>query len=257
MVLAPRWATPAVLAGILTFGTGAPAQTRLRVDPRTSLAWWQVNPHLNHLWATTCPEEPSWRPGEGRSSGWVIGEGLRPPKHGYAAVSDTSIVPVYPRKAVLPLCSEAVEGEVVVADTVRWQGVSGEVIVRAEALITGEERRDAYTRQAIFQIERYPEIRFFIDSIVNVTEQADTLRGTVVGRFNVHGVTKPMTAAVRAWHETRGLRVLAKFRVDAQDLTEQYGFSRFALGLGVVTRIWQDLFMGVDLVLRPQAMSGH
>ena len=50
----------------------AQAQSRWTADKRASLAWWQINPHLNHLWATTCPEEPSWRPGEGRSGGWVI-----------------------------------------------------------------------------------------------------------------------------------------------------------------------------------------
>lgn len=245
----------AILTCFVAIATSAAAQNRWRVDPRASLAWWQVNPHLNHLWATTCPEDPAWRPGEGRSSGWVIGEGLKPPKHGYAAVSDTTIVPLYPRKEVSPLCTEAVEGEITVADTARWLGVSGQVTVSGDALITGEERRDAYTRQAILQTERYPQIRFIIDSVVNVTHEADTVRGTAVGKFNLHGVTRPMTAGVRAWPTAGGLRVLAKFHVPAMDLTQVYGLSRFALGLGVTTRIWHHLFMGVDVVLRPQAAA--
>jgi len=39
-------------------------------------------------------------------------------------------------------------------------------------------------------------------------------------------------------------------------LTSVYGLSRFALGLGVTTKIWMDLFMGVDLLLRPAAAGG-
>jgi hypothetical protein len=216
-----------------------------------------MSPHLNHLWATTCPEEPSWRPGEGRSAGWVIGQGFKPPKHGYAGVNDTTIVPLYPRHEALSVCTDAVSGQILVADTAQWQGVRGEVTVRAEALITGEERRDAFTRQSILQTDRYPEIRFTIDSVVNVTRQADTLRGSAVGVFYLHGVRKPMAVAVRAWPELGGLRVVGKFRVPAQSLTEEFGLSRFALGLGVTTRIWYDLFMGVDVILRPQTTAGN
>jgi hypothetical protein len=246
-----------LLVALLAIASRAPAQTRFTIDPRASLAWWQVNPHLNHLWATTCPEEPSWRPGEGRSGGWVIGKGSKPPKHGYAAVSDTTIVPLYPRHEALSVCTEAVEGQLLVADTVQWREVRGEVTVRAAALITGEERRDAYARRAILQTDRYPEIRFTIDSVVDMTRQADTLRGLAVGVFYLHGVRKPMAVAVRAWPELGGLRVVGKFRVPAQSLTEEFGLSRFALGLGVTTRIWYHLFMGVDVVLRPQTTAGN
>lgn len=59
-----------------------------------------------------------------------------------------------------------------------------------------------------------------------------------------------MRAAVRAWPESGGLRVLGKFRIPAQAITHEYGISSIALGLGVGVRIWQDLFMGVDLLLR-------
>ena len=82
------------------------------------------------------------------------------------------------------------------------------------------------------------------------------MRGTAVGKLNLHGVTRPMTAGVRAWPEAGGLRVLAKFHIPAGELTTVYGFSRFALGLGVQTKIWYHLFMGVDLLLRTQATSG-
>ena len=230
----------------------AHAQTRWTIDPKASLAWWQVNPHLSHLWATTCPEEPSWRPGEGRSGGWVIDRAFRPPKQGYAAVSDTTNVPLYPRPRVRSVCTEAVSGEVVVADQAQWRGVRGQVVVKAAALVGGEERRDAYARQAILETTRYPDIKFRIDSLVNVTRRGDTIIGTAVGMFTLRDVTKPVTASVRGYPAAGGVRVLGKFSIKAEDLVPEYGMSKFALGLGVGARVWIDLFMGVDLVLRSE-----
>ncbi|HYT70311.1 MAG TPA: YceI family protein [Gemmatimonadales bacterium] len=232
----------------------APAQTRWTIDPKASLAWWQMDPHLNHLWATTCPQEPSWRPGEGRSAGWYIDQMLRPSKTGFAAVSDTVHIPLYPRHKVRSVCPDAVvEGEVMAQDTARWQGIRGQVTVKGEALITGENRRDAFARKAVLETTRYPEIRFTVDSLVGVTRQSgDTLRGTAVGVFSLHGVTKPVGAAFRAWPEAGGVRVLAKFHVPASSLVGEFGLSNYSLGLGVGTRVWKDLFMGVDLLLRPE-----
>jgi hypothetical protein len=232
------------------------AQTRWTVDPKSSLAWWQMNPHMNHLWATTCPEEPSWRPGEGRSGGWSISQVFTPPKHGYAAVSDTTIIPLYPRRKVRSVCREAVTGEITVSDTATWRGVTGKISVKADMLVGGEDRRDAYARQAILETVRYPDILWAIDSLVNVTRRGDTLSGTARGVFTVHGVSQPSDAFVRFWHEGNGVRVLAKFNVDASELVTVYGISKFALGLGAATKIWQDLYMGVDLVLVPSASRG-
>jgi hypothetical protein len=143
-----------------------------------------------------------------------------------------------------------VTGQVRVADTTSWRGARGDVVVRADALVTGAEGRDTYTRQAILQTNRWPDVRFTLDSLVDVTRQADTLRGTALGVFTLRDVAKPMTAAVRAWPEAGGLRVLAKFRVLASQLVPEYGLPKYALGLGVGLNIFQDLFMGVDLLLR-------
>lgn len=245
----------AALLCVLT-AVHAQAQGRWTADTKASLAWWQVNPHMNHLWATTCPEEPSWRPGEGRSGGWSISQVFQPPKHGYAAVSDTTIIPLYPRRKVRSVCAEAVTAEVTVADTVSWRGVRGRVVVKGDALVGGEDRRDAYARKAILETMRYPEIQFALDSLVGVTRKGDTLSGTAHGIFTVHGVSQPSDAFIRFWPEAGGVRVLGKFHVDASDLTQIYGISKFALGLGVATKVWQELYMGVDLWLRPGGSSG-
>jgi hypothetical protein len=174
---------------------------------------------------------------------------------GYAAVPDTVNVPLYPRWEARSICTEAVKGQVRAADTVAWRGVRGDIAVSADALISGAEGRDSYTRQAILQTNRWSEIRFTLDSLVHVTRQADTLRGTAVGVFTLRDVAKPMTAAIRAWPEAGGLRVLAKFRVMASSLVPEYGLPKFALGLGVGLNIFQDLFMGADLLLRREAAA--
>jgi hypothetical protein len=217
-------------------------QTRWTVDPKLSLAWWQINPHLNHLWATTCPQEPSWRPGEDRSSG------PRRPPTGYAAIIDT-VVPLRPRWRALPLCEPAVRGEIATADTTYWRDTQGLIVVQSGALTIGQDMRDEYARKTITEPYRYPDIRFFIDSLTQVTP-GDTLIATVVGTFEFRGVRHRTTAAARAWREAGGLRVTAKFDIPATALSDTFGISKIALGLGVGSVIWKTVHMGVDVVLK-------
>lgn len=235
------------------------AQTRWTAERRSSLAWYQMNPHLNHLWATTCPEEPSWRPGDGYSGGWSVSQMFKPPKHGYAAVSDTTIIPLYPRRKVRSVCTEAVTGEFTIADTVNWTGISGKVVVEAAKVFSADNRRDEYARKSVLETHRYPEIQFVVDSMVNITRKGDTLSGTAWGVFTVHGNSQPMDAGIRFWHEpgTGGLRVLGKFHITAEDMIKKYGISKFALGLGAATNIWQDLYMGVDMLVKPEGSGGN
>jgi hypothetical protein len=207
-----------------------------------SLAWWQINPHLNHLWATTCPREPSWRPGEDRISG---PQALRT---GYAAVVDT-VIPVHPRKWALPLCGRAVRGEIVTSDAASWSGTKGLIVVQADALTIGQPVRDDYAKRAIFDVRRYPDLRFTIDSLTGVVP-GDTLRAGIAGSFEFRGVKKPVTGMGRAWPEAGGLRVTARFDMTPDDLTDTFGLSKLAMGLGVASAVWQHVHAGVDLVLK-------
>jgi hypothetical protein len=235
------------LVGSLTAVAAVPAQTRWTVDPKISLAWWQMSPHLNHLWATTCPGDPSWLPGEGRDAGW--GSAPAQTKTREAAIEDTVNVPIHPRRTARPICPEAVRGEVMVTDTVHLGGVHGAVMVQGAALVTGLALRDLLMQRTL-ETTRFPEIRFTLDSLVDVTRQADTVRGTAVGVVLLHGHEEPARAAFQAWPEAGGKRVLAKIRVRAASLVTEFGMSRMALDLGVGTDIWKSLFMGVDLVAR-------
>jgi hypothetical protein len=65
---------------------------------------------------------------------------------------------------------------------------------------------------------------------------------------------------LRFWPEEGGMRVLGKLRIPAHDLIPVYGVSGLALGLGVGVRIWEHVYMGVDLMMRPSeaaASSSH
>jgi polyisoprenoid-binding protein YceI len=239
-----------VLLCLLAAVAGTQVETRWTVDPKASLAWWQIDPHLNHLWATTCPQEPSWQPGELTAGGWDQPSSFS--KKGFGWVSDTVHVPLYPRYSVRFVCTEALAGQIVVQDTIRWTGVRGQIAIRADALVSGENMRDAYARAAILQTATYPEIRLTIDSLVDVSRQADTLRGTAMGTLSLHGKANPVTAVVQAFPEGGGTRVLARVRIPAVSLVTDWGLSRQALGFGVSMSIWKDLFIGADLLLHRQ-----
>ena len=221
---------------------------RWAVDGRTSLAWWQVDPNYGHLWATTCPSDPSWQPGEGRDAGLRVDYDTRP-QTVFSARSDSRI-PLFPRGAVTPVCRQAVRGEISADDTGRWRGVRGTVTVAADSLFTGLSLRDAYARRAVLQTGRYPELRFTIDSLVDV-QPGDTVRATAVGVFEAHGARHPARASLVAWRDSAGFRVRAQFSVPATALVEEFSMSRWALGMGVVSRRWNTVHMGIDVILRP------
>jgi polyisoprenoid-binding protein YceI len=243
----------ATFAYLLAAHPVAQAQTRWVVDGKGSLAWWQVDPHMNHLWATTCPSEPTWKVGEGHSSGWtnhgaVTAEGTR----GFANVSDTIHVPLYPRPRIRTLCEPAVKGYVVLPDTVGWRGAHGEIIVDATKIFTGERERDEYAQNAILGVHVYPDIKYKIDSLVNMSYRGDTLVGTAMGQWTFRGKTRPVNASVESYRVSSGTRVLAKFRIPVMDLIKEYGVSRRSVGLGIGLNIWKTLFVGVDLLMRTE-----
>jgi len=196
-----------VVAGFIP--TAAQAQMKFKVSERSSLAWWQMSPHLGHLWATTCPGEPSWQPGDERSAGWQVDES-RAPKTGHANVMDTVHVPIYPRPTATEVCAPAVRGEFTAADTVNWTGVKGLVLVRADQLITGLDMRDNYARKAILQTSAYPDIKFQVDSLVNVKHVGDTTMATAVGFLEIRAIRSPKKVPLKIFHEPLGLRVTGK-----------------------------------------------
>lgn len=247
--------TLALLACVSAF-RAARAQTgeaRWVIDPKASLAWWQVLPHLEHLFATTCPQDPSWIPGWGRSggSGWHLDVTVLkvPP------VWDTVHIPIFKRRGIRPICTPAIQGELLAADTLSWRGVRGRVVVQAKEMVTGQRMRDAFARDVVLDVDQYPEIQFTFDSLVDFHRTGDTLTGLALGTLQVHGVGRRIDAPIKAWHEEGATRVTTRFHVPAPELTDVFKMSKFALGLGVRMGVWKEIWMGADLVLRPAASN--
>jgi len=240
-----------VLLGCLILAAPAAARGQMRytVDARSSFAWWQMSPNLNHLWATTCPGDSSWRPGEGRSSGWYINPKLKLPHTGYANVDDTVHVPLYPRTRVYPSCVEAIRGEVVAPDTLHWRGTLGSILVKGETFVTGETMRDLLMHQ-VMQTSQFPDIAFSLDSLTDLSQRGDTLFAKAIGVLTFRDTKNPTVAVVKAFRDAGGMRVIAKWRRPAHDLLEMTPKLHY-LGLGVNTNIWHDFFMGADIVFRP------
>lgn len=239
----------------IALGLGSTAveaqQTSFTVDPRTSLSWWQLNPHMMHLWGTTCPQDPSWRPGEGvsMSQAGAFLKALRA-RTGYSTTLDT-VVPLYPRRTARPLCTEAVSGQVTVEDMRTLRGVKGTLEVDAADLFTGLDMRDKFLRD-VLETTRHPSIRFTIDSLAAV-QPGDTIKANAHGSFTLRGVSTPMIVPVLAWQEAGGLRVTGDFEMVATDMTDVYGISKYKLGLGVGQALWKFLHMGIDVVLKEES----
>jgi hypothetical protein len=214
-----------------------------------------MSPHLNHLWATTCPEETSWRPGENRSPGWHINPRLRLPKIGFANVDDTINVPLYPRDEVEPVCSQAVQGELLLPDTITWRGARAEVAVTGDALISGEAMRDLLMHQ-ILETNSHPKITFTLDSLVGMIKQADGLVGSAVGTLTIRGMPEPIVATLKVFPDAGGMRVLAKWHIPADTLRVLTPKLRY-LSLGANTNLWHDFFMGADLVFRAEPTGAN
>jgi len=228
------------------------------IEPQASLAWWQVNPHLNHLWATTCPGDAFWMPGDGNTGGWKIDLSLLPADYGFTGnyyrgsgrnLSPPEHIPLFHRKDVQRVCGEAVHGEVVMRDASGWRSITGNVVVDAGSLETGSDIRDG-GMHSILETMKYPTLSFRLDSLEDI-QPGDTLRATAVGIFTLRDIGTPVSVPVKVWRDAGGLRVVGKFMIPTDALLTTYHMSAFKLGLGVAHRLWRELHMGFDLVLVP------
>jgi polyisoprenoid-binding protein YceI len=228
------------VAGLFAGSVAEAQETKWSVEGLSSLAWWQINPHRQLMWGTTCPEDPAWQPGEGASQS---SKG-----NPFGASSDTAYARHASRR-VDTRCAPSVTGTVTRNDSTGWEGVQGSIVVRAGALMTGLDMRDRYARTVVLETARYPEIRFTIDSLVNV-ERGETTRALAVGTFELRGERVPMSVPITFSECAAGLRVRATFDIPVRSLVERFHVSRYALGLAN-QGVWKSIEVGVDVVLAP------
>jgi hypothetical protein len=138
---------------------------------------------------------------------------------------------------------------VTVEDTVSWRGVTGEIVVYPDSLVSGYRDRDRTARVSVFGTYTWQQIRFHIDSLAGV-QPGDTIRATVHGRFSFRGVETPTSGPLIARREAVGLRVLARLVMAPSDLIEIYGAPAQLLKLGTSTGVWHAIYFGVDVVLQ-------
>lgn len=237
----------AVLAAVVPVKQAAAQQTNYVIDHYRSSVWWQLDPHFGHLWATSCPNDPSWQPGEGHSSGYVV------TKKGNQKIKYTNesagVFPLFPRDTVRANCRGTVSGTFSASDAKRFAGMKGNVIVVMDSITNGSDSRDLFARKYIYSSAKYPTTQFTVDSLSDVRISNDTVTAVAVGTFLLRGIAKPTRVQVQGVRDPSGLRVRGLWAMPAKELVQRYQVSKTALSMGVGAKLWDTLFMGFDLIL--------
>lgn len=87
------------------------------------------------------------------------------------------------------------------ADRARLAGASGEVVIEAASVTTGEEQRDAHLRSAdFFEVDRFPNVTFRLTGITPLVAAEGTYE--VGGTLTIRDVTRPVTLQATYHGET-------------------------------------------------------
>jgi hypothetical protein len=249
-----------VILAMVIFGNDSaraqnPAAGRtMTIDNTRSMVWWQIDPHFGHLWATTCPKDPSWQPGEGHSPGYYVNFANRP-RIKTTAVAETR-VPLFPRKTVRAVCARSVTGTITIADAASYTGVKGVVSIDPDSITMGADARDIFSRKYVYKTPLYHNIEFTIDSLSHVTVSGDTVNAIAHGTFDFRDVPTKHAVEVTGVNDPAGFRVRGKFAFPARDISDKYGVSNIVLGAGVGLKLWNTIYLGFDLIMKPEGAPG-
>ncbi len=125
--------------------------------------------------------------------------------------------------------------------------VRGWVEAPTKTLVTGNNRRDRDLNKSM-ESDKYPTIRFDLDSVTPGAARGDTLDVVLKGRFTIHGVTRDaeLPAAV----------VLApgavKVRAETPLNLKEYKIGGLSKAFGML-RMHEEIRVRVDLTFTPQA----
>jgi hypothetical protein len=243
-----------LFAALLWQQPAAAQSTSYTLDTSRSLVWWQLDPHFGHLWATTCPNDKSWQPGEGHSPGYYINYKTRP-KIKVTNESETRL-PLFPRDTVRANCRRAVSGTLTTTDARRYANLKGTISVAVDSLTIGSDQRDKFADKYVYASNKYPTIKYMIDSLTNVVVSGDSVTAIAVGTFEMREVRRATRVQVWGIQTPDGLRVRGMFAMPASELRDRYGASKVALGVGVGLKLWDTLYMGFDLILKERGAAG-
>jgi len=119
--------------------------------------------------------------------------------------------------------------------------VRGWVEAPVATLKTGNNRRDRDLNKSM-ESEKYPVLRFDLDSVSEAAGAPDSLPVTLWGRFTLHGVTRSAGVPAVLSFQPEGVRVRASTPLNLKDF-EIGGLSRL---LGML-RMYEDIVVHVDV----------
>lgn len=123
--------------------------------------------------------------------------------------------------------------------------VRGFVEAASASLSTDNSLRDHDMRNTL-EVEKYPTIRFDLDSVAVISEGADSSRVELLGRMSIHGVTKHIRIPAVVRRQAGQVRVTGSFDVQLPD----YGITHLKRMLGTLT-MNERIRVGLDVNFIP------
>lgn len=108
-------------------------------------------------------------------------------------------------------------------------GVHGWVEAATKTLSTNNDHRDRDMASSL-ESDKYPTMRFDLDSVIAGEVQGDSTAVTLLGRFTLHGQARPVTLPGWVWTGARG----ARFRGAAPLNVKDYGVGGLSKMLGML-----------------------
>lgn len=135
--------------------------------------------------------------------------------------------------------TSTVSGELTGAPTLA--GVRGWVEAPVKTLVTGKGKRDADLNKSM-ESDRYPAIRFELDSLTPGATTADSIAVTLHGRFTIHRVTRPADLPGRVVLGAEQSRVWADTPLNLKD----YKIGGLSKALGLL-KMHENIEVHVDV----------
>jgi polyisoprenoid-binding protein YceI len=119
--------------------------------------------------------------------------------------------------------------------------VSGYVEMQAASLSTDNGMRDKDMRKTL-EVEKFPVIRFDLDSVGVRTQTPDSAQIDLIGRMTIHGVTRPLRIPASMRRTGNDLRVTGGCEL----FLPAYGVTRLKRMLGILS-MDETILMGLDV----------
>lgn len=119
--------------------------------------------------------------------------------------------------------------------------VHGFVEMQAKSLTTDNGLRDRDMRKTL-EVDKYPTIRFDLDSVTVGSDTPDSARIELVGRMSIHGVTRPIRLPANLRRQHNELRVTGSYEL----FLPNYGVTKLKRMLGMLS-MEETIRIGFDV----------